>query len=219
MKTYLFDASAAVELYLPGDRRVKNAVSFICDQKTKFHEAMIYIPSFCIAEVFNTFAWKHFRPSKDDELLTKADYDECLKNFRDDVHWGRTFYPYELHRYHIVAADRIIPFEHHFALKDDYKHLSTFDILIIAMACELAYTGIREETYLVTCDKRMKVVVDKFRNFDLDELKRTTPLGPLGEIEKRRWFPPICIDAKNIRQVEIESIKLADQDRIYLEKL
>ena len=105
MKTYLFDASAAVELYLPGDCKVKSVVSFLRDQKTKFHEAMIYIPSFCIAEVFNTLARKHFRPSKDDEQLTKADYVECLGSFRKDVHWGKTFYPYELHRYHIIAAD------------------------------------------------------------------------------------------------------------------
>jgi hypothetical protein len=218
MNTFLFDASAAVELYLPGVRKVKNVVSFICDQKTKFHEAVIYIPSFCIAEVFNTFARKHFRPSKDDESLSKAEYDKCLESFRNDIHWGRTFYPYELHRYHIIAADRIIPIEHHFALGDN-KHLSTLDILIIAMSCELAYTGIREETYLVTCDKRMKAVVDKFQKVDLDELKRKAPLGPLGDIEKRRWFPPKCVDAKNIRQDELESMKLADQVRINLANL
>jgi predicted nucleic acid-binding protein len=216
MKTYLFDASAAVELYLPGDRRVKRVVSFIREQKTRFQEAMLYIPSFCIAEVLNTLARKHFRPTIKDEPLTQASYNECLKRFRDDVHWGKTFYPYELHRYHIIAADRIIPIEHHFALKDDFRHLSTFDILIIAMSCELSYTGIREETYLVTGDKRIKDIVDKFRRVDLNELKLKTPSGPLGEIEKRRWIPPECIDVVKICLDDLKKLKLNEQDHIRL---
>lgn len=164
-------------------------------------------------------ARKHFRASKENESLTKVDYEKCLENFRNDVHWGRTFYPCELHRYHIIAADRIIPIEHRYALKDDKKHLSTFDILIVAMSCELAYTGIREETYLVTCDRRMKAVVDKFQNVDLDELNRIAPLGPLGDIDKSRWIPPKCIDAASIRQSELESLRLDDQVRVYLASL
>jgi predicted nucleic acid-binding protein len=216
MRTYLFDASAAVELYLPGDRRVKKVVSFFHDQKTRFQEAMLYIPSFCIAEVFNVLARRHFRPEKTDLSLSEDEYRDCLLRFRDDVHWGKIFYPYDLHRYHIVAADRIIPIEHYFAKQDDKSHLSTYDILVIAMACELAYTGIREETYLVTCDKRMKAVVDRFLRVDIDELKRKTPSGPLGEIDKRRWYPPNCIDASQIGQVELDRLRLKDQDRTYL---
>jgi predicted nucleic acid-binding protein len=216
MKTYLFDASAAVELYLPGDRKAKRVVSFLRDQKTKFQEAMLYIPSFCIVEVFNTLARKHFRPRKDDTPLPEAEYHECLERFRSDVHWGKTFYPYELHRYHIIAADRIIPIEHYFAKQDERKHLSTYDILIIAMSCELAYTGIREETYLVTRDERMKTVADKFLKVDRDELRRKTPLGPLGEIERWRWHPPRCIDADQISQSELDSLRSIDQDRTYL---
>jgi hypothetical protein len=214
MRTYLFDAPAAVELYLPGDRDVKRVVSFICEQKTRFQEAMLYIPSLCIAEVFNTLARKYFRPTGDDDRLTDASYGECLRGFREDVHWGRTFYPYEFHRYHIVAAYRIIPIEHHFALKDEKRHLSTYDILVVAMACELAYTGIREDTRLVTCDKRMKDVVDKFRAVDLNDLAGKTPLGPLGEVEKGRWVPPECIDARRIRPGDLERVE--GQDPIHL---
>jgi predicted nucleic acid-binding protein len=216
MKTYLLDASAAVELYLPGDRKVKRVVSFICDQKTRFHEAVLYIPSFCIVEVFNTLAKKYFRPEENAIPLSEAEYHECLKRFRNDVHWGRTFYPYELHRYHIISADRIIPIEQYFAKQDERKHLSTYDILVIAMSCELAYTGVPEETYLVTCDKRMKAVVDKFHRVDLDELKKKTPIGPLGEIEKRRWYPPKCIDADQISQSELDCLRVIEQDRIYI---
>lgn len=203
MRTYLLDASAVVQLYLPGDSKEKRVVSFIREQKTKFREAVLYLPSFCIAEVFNALARKHFA----ERTLSEAEYKDCLTRFRSDVHWGKVFYPYELHRYHIIGADRVIPVEHYFAQQTDQKHLSTFDILIVAMACELAYVGERENTYLVTGDKRMKTVVDRYRAVDLHELRNKIPQGPLGEIESGRWSPPKCIYVYRIHPGDLERVE------------
>jgi hypothetical protein len=65
--------------------------------------------------------------------------------------------------------------------------LSTFDILVFAMVCELAYTRECEETLLVTCDRRMKDVTEELRTASPGS---STPDGPLGRVENARWVPP-----------------------------
>lgn len=186
MNTFLFDASAAVDLYAPRSERVKTLVGRIRAQKTILKRATLFIPDICIAEVFNTLARKHFREG----ILDRATYEKCLKQFRDDIHWGTTLYPYNLNRYHIIAADTIIPIEQHRAIDGERRPLSTFDILVIAMACELAHVGNRENTFLVTCDKRMKQVLDEMNKpLPADWLVR----GPLGDLERSRWTPPTCL--------------------------
>lgn len=109
--TYLFDASAAVELYTSLNAKCKKAVRFIVEQKKTHKQAALYIPIFCVVEVFNTLARRHFK----DGALDRAQYESSLKRFRDEVHWGRTLYSYDLNRYHVIGADEIIPIEHHVA--------------------------------------------------------------------------------------------------------
>jgi hypothetical protein len=97
---------------------------------------------------------------------------------------------YDLNRYHILATDKIVLAEHHLPRREVYDRLSTFDILILGMACELAYIGQREETYLVTCDERLSRVCDKLRD---PELAKQISQGPAGTPEEeRRWIPPVC---------------------------
>ena len=84
--------------------------------------------------------------------------------FRKDIHWATLLYPYDLNRYHILAADEIIPIEHHVSRRKERDYLSAFDILLIAMACELAFIGQPEDVYLVTCDKRIQIVCNEFRS-------------------------------------------------------
>lgn len=45
MLTYLFDASAAVELYASSTPRAERAVRYIVDQKKVYKEAALYIPN------------------------------------------------------------------------------------------------------------------------------------------------------------------------------
>jgi len=197
MKTFLFDASAAVDLYAPRNERVKSLLEQIRALKTVLKRATLFIPDICIAEVFNTLARMHFR----DGTLDHNQYEKCLKNFRNDIHWGITLYPYNLNRYHIIAADTIIPIEQHRAIDGERRPLSTFDILVIAMACELAHVGDKEKTFLVTCDKRMKHV--------LDEMRSPTPKewlirGPLGDLERSRWTPPTCLYLPMLRPADLK---------------
>jgi predicted nucleic acid-binding protein len=204
MLTYLFDASAAVEIYLPHTRQNETHVNYILEQKTLHRKAAIFIPNICIAEVFNTFARKRFKPRVPREGINQEDYKKVLEQFRDDVHWGKALYPYDVNRYHIIAADKIILAEQNLASRQDkYDHLSTFDILIIAMACELAYMGQRDETFLVTCDKRMSRVCEMLRSSDLTHLD--VP-GPVSDTEKQRWQPPTCLYLPEIKRGDIKAV-------------
>lgn len=188
MLTYLFDASAAVELYAPQrpNGKTQKAVRFIVEQKKTHKQAALYIPNFCVVEVFNALARRHFK----DRTLDGERYENCLKRFRDDVHWGRTLYSYDLNRYHVIGADEIIPIEHHVASEHERDHLSTFDILIIAMACELAFVGRPEDTFLVTCDRRIQKVVDEFKGTSLKTREEWKVPSPLDDRSIKRWLPP-----------------------------
>jgi hypothetical protein len=143
-----------------------------------------------VAEVFNTFARHHFRPSANDRALTKDEYESCMKRFREDINWEKTFYAYDLSRNHIIAVDEIIPIEHKLAASDDEAHLSTLDILVIAMACELAYIGDPEEVFLITCDRRMKRVFEELKRADERDLKRLKVERVIGDPKGKRWVPP-----------------------------
>ena len=202
-RTYLLDASAAIEIYIPRSSRTKKAIQFILDQKRIFRQATLLIPNFCIVEVLNAFARMRFSQEHEDQPLSAMDYEKHLTRFRDDVHWGKTLYQYELNRYHIIAADTIIPAEHRFPRRYEHDHLSTFDILIIAMACEAAYIGALEDTFLVTCDQRLKHVFEDLKKSDVSGFMVA---GPLGEIDERRWTPPRCVYLPNAGQGELRHV-------------
>jgi hypothetical protein len=205
MLTYLFDASAAVEIYVPRDHRMGKCIGHILEHKT-MHEASLFIPNFCIAEVFNTLARMRFDPTSDDKPMEQIGYEKALESFRGDVHWGRRLYPYDLNRYHIVAADKIIAAEHGLGPKGGKGRLSTFDILIIAMACELAWIGRREDTYLLTCDRRLRRVFDHLGHGDFSGMMVEGPLGP-GALDEGRWVPPKCICLFDVERVELRSFR------------
>lgn len=203
MLTYLFDASAAVEIYLPRSERASKIVRHVLEQKATYHQATLFIPNFCVAEVLNCLARKHFDPPQSEAAISREQYESCLRKFREHVHWGKTLYPYDLNRYHVIAADLIVPAEHSIQRRYSHDHLSTFDILIITMACELAYTSRRDDTYLMTCDKRLKLVCKGLKQTDFSKLAVT---GPLGELESRRWQVPNCLYLPELQRAELPRV-------------
>jgi hypothetical protein len=202
MKTYLFDSSAAVEIYTPRSSRINKIVNYVVEQKSLYRQASLYIPNFCIVEVFNTFAKKHF----DEQTLTKEQYEDTLKRFRKDVHWAALLYPYDLNRYHILASDEIIPIEHHVARTKEWDHLSTFDILLIAMASELAFMGSPEDLVLLTCDKRIKRVCDEFRRITPNNREEWKVPREFGEPKRSRWIAPPAIYLPEMSAIELSPV-------------
>ncbi len=207
MLTYLFDTSAAVELYCPRNRRSHLVLQHILQQRSQHRKATLLIPDFCIAEVFNVFARRHFQPTASDLPLTHNEYEECLTKFRSDVRWGNTLYPYELTRYHILAADEIILVEHKLAPREEKRHLSTLDILVIAMACELAYVGDPEKVFLVTWDRRMKTVFEELKKVDRTRLKELKVQRALGEPRDERWTPPTVLYVTEVTAEDIPTVE------------
>jgi hypothetical protein len=203
MLTYLFDASAAVELYAPQNAKAKKVAEYIVAQKKIHKQAVLYIPNFCIVEVFNALARRHFK----DRVLDSTQYENSLKRFRDDVHWGRTLYSYDLNRYHVIGADEIIPIEHHVASEHERDHLSSFDILIIAMACELAFVGRPEDTFLVTCDKRIAKVLQQLKTTDLNDRREWKVPGVLDDPGTRRWLPPNVLYLPGLKPKELRPVQ------------
>jgi len=203
MFTYLFDASAAVELYAPRTPKLEKAVRFIVEQKAVHNQAMLYIPNFCVVEVSNALARRHFK----DRTLDRSQYVNALMRFRDDVHWGKTLYSYELSRYHVIGADEIIPIEHHVAPEHERDHLSTFDILIIAMASELAFVGKPEDTFLVTCDRRIQKVVAQFKGVGRRKRAEWKMPGHVADHGVRRWIPPNPLYLPSLKSGDIKPVQ------------
>ena len=192
MVFYLIDASVAVEFYKPKaafrtPKEYKQSLglrNYVTQQKLT-NEAVIFIPSFCIAEVRNTLAKWYFRYKN--VFRSKQHYDTTFWKFIAAVHDRKFFYSYALNRYHNLNTSAITDVEHvtdtefdatglpvgtdnklinkELRKKNEYDHigryyLSTFDILIIAMGMELRrITG--EEIHFLTSDKRLPMISSK----------------------------------------------------------
>ncbi len=189
MIKYLIDASVAAEFYRPKAtfttegklRRNRSLRKHITKQKFA-GQAIIFIPSFCVAEVRNTLA--KWRLRQKDVFKDEKDYKSVFGLFISHVHDRKFFYSYDLNRYHNINTELVTEVEHttntEFAAtglsigtdletlnealrqKDPRDHvgryyLSTLDILIIAMGMELKRIY-GEEVYLLTGDKRLALI-------------------------------------------------------------
>ena len=153
---YLLDTCAWVHYY-KGDKRVKDLLDYIIEQKG-LRKATLFMPSFCIAEVFNTFAKWRYR----DTVISETEYLTIKDAFRKHVRRGIIISEYPLHIYHIYNTDHIIPFEHQWDNKEDT--LSTFDILIIAMGVELVKHFGDSRVRILTADKRLASICNQLRH-------------------------------------------------------
>ena len=139
-----------------------------------------YLPTFCVAEVFNIFAKYHYRK----QLLSPELYQETCDKFSEHIHDRHTFYCYDLNRYHNLnlSRRRVYRTEHETLteyeavganprttsedkVREMYRakfpkrsigshYLSGADLLVIAMNLELIRI-VGERVYLVTKDRRM----------------------------------------------------------------
>ncbi len=191
MITYLLDTSVLVEFNRPSitydseyeSNHSKEICATLLAQKFK-NKAILYVPSFCIAEVKNTYAKWHYRENK---FSCSGQFATCVRTFCNQISNRKIFYSYDLNRYHNINCDDIVEIEHTEQTEytitglppgSDYEtveeklfkrnprdrvgkyYLSSFDILIIAMGIELKRTHGRE-VHLVTNDKRLSLIASK----------------------------------------------------------
>jgi hypothetical protein len=118
-----------------------------------------YIPQFCIAEVFNTFAKWYYHSNENDKkntntTLTSDQYKRINESFKILIRNRRVLYAYDLHRYHNLNCDKIFETEHTTPRKKG-SWLSTYDILIIAMAMELQRIHGENNITILADDRRL----------------------------------------------------------------
>ncbi len=133
-KYYLIDTCALIHYFDHEEKDVKYKITDEIANKSSFY----YIPQFCVAEVFNVFAKLHHRNGK----IDAQKYSDLVNGFKYMIKNREILYAYDLHRYHNLNCDLIYKTEHTTPQTKNRKGktlslLSTFDILIIAMAMEL----------------------------------------------------------------------------------
>ncbi|MDR2426809.1 MAG: PIN domain-containing protein [Endomicrobium sp.] len=147
---YLLDASAFCRFieYISANARISHNII----QRAVFESYFYYMPQFCIAEVFNTFAKWHYAEKR----INEKKYKELCSIFKFLIHDRLVIYPYDLHRYHNLNCDKVFPVEHTTPHSMPKKgKLSTFDILIIAMALELQLIHGNDNVSILSCDNRL----------------------------------------------------------------
>lgn len=146
---YLFDASALILFYQKADKQLDD----IFIRKAK-NEAFVYLPQFCVPEVFNAFEKIHFR----EKSISLDIYKAYCEGFKKDVMSRSVIYCYDLHRYHNLNSHEIIKYEHTIPYQAGEKSLSALDILVISMGVELMRIHPPKNVFLVTADKRMRTI-------------------------------------------------------------
>ncbi|MFH0797003.1 MAG: hypothetical protein V2A65_08120 [Candidatus Omnitrophota bacterium] len=177
MTYYLIDTSAIIHYYIPSDKTSK--IQTIVDKK-KNGFAFLFIPNFCIAEAFNTFAKYRYRyaTTKPTKAISEDDYEKCTTKFREHIHEGNLLYHYELNRYHMLNSNLVAPFDHQIDLQREARDgsgkkedwcLSTFDILFIAMGIELVRIVEKKNLHLITCDTRINHICHLLEGLSMED--------------------------------------------------
>jgi len=185
MRYYLLDASAIVHYYVPSG--LTDKVNKLVEQKQR-QQSFLFVPIFCIAETYNTFAKYHYRQNK----INSKEYSLIYEKFTSDIRRGKLFYQTELNRWHIMNVDYISPIEHTWFTrrpnkenKEEDWYLSTFDILFIATGIELARILGRNNLTLVTCDERIVKIGYALKRLDTKKLREFNipPETPFPEVQ------------------------------------
>ena len=149
MNYYLIDTSAfvyAIE-HLNQTRR-----DFFAEKAAGM--AFLYMPQFCVTEVFNTYARLFYRENR----ILGPEYNKWRSQFIRAIHNRRIIYCYDLHRYHNLNAHGVYKVEHRHPLPNAQSPLSGFDILVIAMGMELMRIHEPNEVSILTRDGRLHCI-------------------------------------------------------------
>lgn len=174
-KYCLFDTSVLVPYFLPHSHKEakvhERAVAIIESVRSKASEHFFYIPNFCIAEVFSTFA-KHaygdWNKQVSSGTIDGRVHASLRKQFQDDIHNAALFYHYELSRYHVLTVNIVAPVDHYFKLgRGDGRRIvpsGAFDQLIAAMGIHLTKIHGAGNVVVITADNRLAKLIRKCRS-------------------------------------------------------
>jgi hypothetical protein len=152
----------------------------------------LYIPNFCIAEVFSTFmkyAFGKWNPHvKKTGKIDRRVYQSLVQQFQDDIHNGRFIYQYELSRYHILGINLVAPIDHFFQItrgKKRHVPMGTFDHLIVSMGIQLAHIHGAEQVTILSADDRLTRILTKCKSGIRAKTVKRLKLGIAEEVTGR----------------------------------
>lgn len=180
----LFDANVIAAYYCTKTTRsakvISRARTIIESVRSKASSHFLYIPNFCIAEVFSVFmkyAYSTWNSHVKSRKLDRRVYGKVRTQFQEDIHNARLFYHYELSRYHVLAVNLVAPVDHHYRMKrrrraskkkkastKPVQPSGTLDQLLIAMGVHLVKIHGPNNVVVVTADERLAMVIEKCRS-------------------------------------------------------
>jgi len=235
-KYLLLDANVTAAYYLPRSttsnkvrRRIELLFNSVRSGDSKF---FLYIPNFCIAEVFSVFA-KHAFGKWNPHIrrigtIDKRIYGSLNNQFAKDIHNARFIYQYELSRYHILGIDLVAPIDHYYQITrgSTQRHIpmGTFDHLIIAMGVHLAHIHGHDKVVIVSADERLTKVLARCQSPLSKAITKKLRLDRAYQVTGKRFSPdifPSYVNLKTASQTDLESafgvwpLKVSRIPRVY----
>lgn len=183
----LLDTSVIVPYFIP--RAHKNSevhvriAALIESVRSGMTNHFFYIPNFCIAEVFSTFAkyaYGNWNKQVKSGTIHGKIHLSLRKQFQSDIHNADLFYHYELARYHVLAVNLVAPVDHYFKLargnSKEVKPAGTFDQLIVAMGIHLTKIHGFGNVVVITADNRLAKLIKKCRSNISDSARKVMQL-------------------------------------------
>jgi hypothetical protein len=210
-RTYLLlDANVTAGYYLPRSLRSVRArsriESIINAARSGTTDVFLYIPSFCIAEVFSTFmkyafgSWnRHVRRAGG--RIDRRVYERLVSQFQRDIHNGAAINQYELSRYHVLGINLVAPIDHHFQIRRagaNHRPMSTLDHLLVSMGIQLAKVHGQDRVVVVSADRRLCDVLKKCRSGLRSRVINRLKLRIAREVTGRDYSPNLYPQVINL---------------------
>lgn len=199
----LLDANVTAGYYLPHTLdylKAANRVEILFDSvRSKGSDHFLYLPNFCVAEVFSVFAkhsygkWNQQVKKKGGQIDSRV-YESICKQFEKDIHNGKLIYHIELSRYHVLAIDLVAPVDHYFKMDRKKKWVNpagTFDQLIVSMGIHLAHIHGPDNVCIISTDNRLVNLVKKCRAKIPEETVKSLKLNKAKEIAGNKFSKDI----------------------------
>lgn len=218
----LLDANVVAGYYLPrslSSKRARVRIEMILDSiRSKNASHFLYIPNFCIAEVFSVFA-KHAYGNWNSHVkraggsIDKRVYQSLRDQFASDIHNGSFFYHYELSRYHVLGIDLVAPLDHYFQITrgKGKRHVpaGTFDHLIVSMGIHLAHVHGAWDVCIITADDRLSKLIEKCKAGIPSPTVKRLKLDTAAAIAGKPFGPgifPRCLNLKTATEAQLRTV-------------
>lgn len=220
----LLDANVIAGYYLPQATtpRIHQRMHELCKAMRTVGRAekpfVLFVPNFCVAEVFNVFRKYRFgkwnpKVKKTGGAISKEKYEKIYSQFQRDIHKGRLFYHYELSRYHLLNTALISPIDQHYAYerqrgreKPNPSPMSTLDLLIVGIGIELVRLHGNDSVFMLTDDDRIWQIVKRAGAMRENTVKRLG-LNSASNLVGRRFSPKLFPKVVHLRKTSQAEFK------------